>query len=832
MSKRQAWIFLNQESEPESPDDHPVDLSAPRLTGRLGIMTLKQLQRIAGRFSPGLRITRKHAAVQEIQVVLNSPDLLARLYAGLAPMERLILQLLKRRGGRASGWEIYTGAILRGARPDGQLQTGSLEYRYWSKPAAAVEYLQQMAADGLLLFPDLIDVDSFGHAGDETITADESLLAHLPAEPLAPVRKLDLPEQPAEAMEGRHPAAVVLELLDILQLTAGEGGLDVTRSGTIAKPFLRRIEKQRPHLKGKLEWLLRLLPAMDLIRPPLDGTIKQPWQVNADRLTAFLQLPFTYMYASIVDASAAVSDEHVDRHWDRAISDGVSSREFWAATLQSLATLPEHAVNSPAAATLLWQEVMEPVFAPPGGLPAYRKPPVVAITRMLNVIMPQLALLSHAPGAADADSTRIAPGPGTATYLRARAIVEGGSEVSAAALHRAETELEASGPALLIQPDFSVLVYLDRLTAASVRALMAAGLERLDLHTATFRIDRSSVTYGLGSGADVNELIRRLAAHAHEVPANVIAAMTDWAARRDRLRVHVSAQLIEYPGPEERDAALPAFDGARPLAERFILLDSDRPALDSGFDYSYPADYTLEVDGTGLIKVLGPLDLPARKLLKSVTDRVSTDEFRINPEKVRSGAFNAQLQEVLALRTLKQLPRALEVMLKAWSGQTPPPAFNTVSLFQHPEASSWAEHPGIGKLLGQKLNASTYLLKPGSEADLKKLLDELGISHATGEAAAAAEAETVSTDTLEAGLSTRKTRELVERAIQYGQQLELRYAYERRDGTRGKVRTEQLTPEEVVYRGSTPYLLAVTVAGVDRFIRIGFVDAIGVVDGR
>lgn len=404
----------------------------------------------------------------------------------------------------------------------------------------------------------------------------------------------------------------------------------------------------------------------------------------------------------------------------------------------------------------------------------------------------------------------------------------------------AERELEQSGPALLVQPNFEVLVYLDLLTSGSVQALAGASLKRLDAQTATFELDRGSVTYALAGGMDVTALLDQLENHAMHVPDNVRGAIRDWSARRDRLQIHTGTRIIEYPDEAHRDAALAKLTGARALAERFVLLDRDaaEPGLQSDFDHHFGVDPALKVRPDGTILARGSLNLSARAVLQQLTTQESRHTFRISQAALRAHKSGAALHKLLAAQAIGGIPRELEVLLQAWRRQGPAPVIAQATIFQHPDAGSWAMNPSLSGLFGAQLSPSSFLVIPGKEDRLRELLSELGVDFASdwpgGEAAisvAPAEAE------LQTGLSTRKMRELIEAAIEAGNHLELRYARERTryssrsfpTKSRGAVTTSIVIPESIFYSGSTPYLLAKTAkSGADVDIRVGYIEAIGV----
>lgn len=858
MNERLFWEFLDEQDESNPDPDAGTDTPSPArnrstLSRRLEIMTMPQLTRILARYAPTRKTHIRATAIRYIEAALDTPAALQELMTSLEPFERLLLEELKRRGGQASGWQIHTAVTLRNleSEPAARLATARPGVRYSPGPqAVAAHELLELSLDGLLVFHRMLDSwSTYGHgdAAAELVSADPRLLEQVPFELPPPAGKLRLTTyEGTELTNFRHPAAVVLELLDVLQRTAQEGGLHVTRAGLIAKPFLNRLRKNGPDLGGdRLESLLRYLPALGFVRPPSDETSKQPWALDHDAIRNFRAMPLHFMYAQMVDASSTVNDPYFTRAWESNYYQTSRPEPFWTAVLQCLPALPDAPVEVGEAATAIWQQVLGKVFGPLGTGLVTGKGPVAAITRLLSDILPSLGLLTTGTGLSDSgqEIQLIAPATGQAWHTASRAMVEGASGRQPHEWVEAEQQLQKSGPALLVQPNFEVLVYLDLLTSASVRALTGASLQRLDAQTATFSMDRSSVNYALDAGSDVTALLSELESHARSLPANVAGAIHDWAARRERLRVHTGTRIIEYPDESLRDAALQNLTGGRALGERFVLLarDAPEPAVQSEFDYHFETEPSLKVRPDGTILARGALSLPARTVLQQLTTQESRHTFRISESLLRTHKSAAALHKLLASQADGGIPRELDVLLHAWRGQGPRPIVAETTVFHHPEASSWAGNPRISKLLGAQLSPSSYLVIPGQEAQLRSLLKELHVKFESGwPDAAALQSIAPAEGDLQTGLSTRKTRELIESAIQAGHQLELRYARETKRYTsrgfpgknRGKVITEHVRPDSIVYEGSTPYLLARTVKrDTDVEIRVGYIEAIGVRPG-
>src|SRR5690625_621876 len=880
----QLWLFrMERLDEMErQQEEHPWDAStveAPepsgssrRAEGRpvgsnlsrvLPHMSLAQLTPILKRFAPGSRARRKAQMVADVERALNSSGQLDALIAGLQPLEFVMLAELKRRGGTADGIELVTFAVLRGHRLEPAAIDGlpygrglGLAFSYRHRLSGAVQVLAQPVESGLLLplgrNHAWLEYGGYGTELSSRVTADQRLLDRLPAGEVPAVHRLSLDAPSNVTTEAPHPVAVVIELFDLLQYVGDEGGLPITRQQTIAKPFLRRLEKARPHLGDQhIETVLRLIVAMGLVTPPNDESARTPWQLNRDALTRLLRLPLFMIYASIVDASCVVRHPHIDRGWDESPSGSAPAQVFWRAVLDALPALPAHPVTLEEAASALWENVLTHVLHNPAlnRSPDSSRTPS-ALTDLLAGPLARMGLIATDEGGTETAVTIIAPATGARLYARARALLHqhetmGANEAHEPAPIEAAPVEDRSGrygpaqPGLLIQPNFEILAYLDGLSSDALAALTCATVQRVDAHTASFHLNRQGLARALDLGSDVEEVISRLEVHAQAMPENVAATLRDWAARRERLRVQLDVRVVEYATSGERDAALKQLMGARALGDRFLALDAGvpAPAITSEHDYRDEPERTLDFGAGGVVRTRGPLDLAGRAALQRVAAVDNKGNYRIEPSKIRGGGLTNAVRETLESRGRGGIPSQLDVLLRAWSGAGVRPTVAAVELFRHPNADAWAQQPGIAKLLGTQLSPSTFVVKPGKELALQEQLDKLGVPFDTEWDGQSGQLEAQAESSLKTGLSTRKKRELIEAAIEAGHLLELRYVSERerydRYGSwrryKGSVGTESVKPEEVVYAGSLPYLLATTVKrGTEREIRIGYIEAIGV----
>ena len=256
-------------------------------------------------------------------------------------------------------------------------------------------------------------------------------------------------------------------------------------------------------------------------------------------------------------------------------------------------------------------------------------------------------------------------------------------------------------------------------------------------------------------------------------------------------------------------------EDARAVAERFLLLMTPPKAaakVSVQHRYGSAPARTLRFSPEGHFRVEGATDLAGRAVLAQLATRDPRGTYHLNVAAIRAGALTTAARDALTARTRGGLPPQLGALLNIWAGGDAP-AVAKVSVFQHASAAALAKHPGIAPHLGAQLNDTSYLVEAGREKDLEQTLADLGVTF-TRDFTAGVRAQVLGGDTVQRGLNTRKMRELIENTIAEGRALELHYHREKElyDGygyskkSKGKAVTEKVTPDAVVYSGSTPYL--------------------------
>src|SRR4029077_13678334 len=110
----------------------------------------------------------------------------------------------------------------------------------------------------------------------------------------------------------------------------------------------------------------------------------------------------------------------------------------------------------------------------------------------------------------------------------------------------------------VVQPNFDVVVYLDRASATHLAIIeRTAPRQPSTGATALYHLTRDTVYAALESGITARTLCDTLRdASTYPLSDNVRQMLEEWAARRERLTVYRTTDLVEFPDQASRDAAL------------------------------------------------------------------------------------------------------------------------------------------------------------------------------------------------------------------------------------------------------------------------------------
>jgi hypothetical protein len=297
-----------------------------------------------------------------------------------------------------------------------------------------------------------------------------------------------------------------------------------------------------------------------------------------------------------------------------------------------------------------------------------------------------------------------------------------------------------SPDAWVVQPNFDVIVYLDRASPEQLAFLARhAERERVQQHTATYRLIRDSVYRGLESGTSLWELLDGLRAGSSvEVPQNISAEIHLWAEMREQLTLRQRTKLLEFPGRSARQAALDKGVQGTPVGEKFLRLapgqSRHRFTIDR-IDYAKPLPKCLSVTEKGVLKVTTPsTDFLLESQLDRWADRLPDGNWQLTeasvPSRVKGKGAADELFEFLEARLCCALPAFLAIALRSWAGEKLGVEMETVTILRcsNPEVfEAIVKRRTLKPYFQGKLAPGLLLVETGKVAALRKQLAWAGL---------------------------------------------------------------------------------------------------------
>jgi len=290
--------------------------------------------------------------------------------------------------------------------------------------------------------------------------------------------------------------------------------------------------------------------------------------------------------------------------------------------------------------------------------------------------------------------------------------------------------------ALVVQPDFEVIAYLDR-CPADLRRRLDLFCERLrGGPVSTYRLTQDSVYRGVRSGVSTEEFIQILESHSSRpVPANVREQFTTWDRKVAAVAIHRHCKVLEYRSENLAVQAAGEDPGLRHLGGCFCVIQDGNAPAGVRIDYrNSTAPCATQSDGLGLHVPWSKADLFVRRRLEElgkVNVNGSGDlDFELCKRTARRdvdwGLLAAQLE------TLVEGPLAARyrAALRAWNGDMPPPSALTATLVRFEDAEACdavLELPEVRSHVEGRLGLYTLVVRKGGLTAVKRALKSFGM---------------------------------------------------------------------------------------------------------
>jgi|GEM_PF-5198915 len=211
------------------------------------------------------------------------------------------------------------------------------------------------------------------------------------------------------------------------------------------------------------------------------------------------------------------------------------------------------------------------------------------------------------------------------------------------------------GPAIVIQPDFDVLVFLDKVSlheSVSLLDICAVTDEQMvQSPVRRLRLCKESIKWAIENKIDkseILELINRLSFDS--VPQNVKVELEEWTGGSYPVELYRGHDLLEFNTELERDSMQRKISNAIAVSTRFLLvLESSQPDKEL-VDYESvpPKELKILPDGSITRNISGPKSLETGKVLESVAVQTAENIWSLDSVKLtQSGLTSRKIIEFL-----------------------------------------------------------------------------------------------------------------------------------------------------------------------------------------
>ena len=629
----------------------------------------------------------KYDCIDFIVAALKDPTRVQAAVASLEPWERSALSILKRMGGVIQHSTLEIGIYASGLHPR---RTNS--YRD--------DFVAHLLRRGLILAINTYDFEYItNHYVGGTLFSDERILAQVG---FPEYQQIEI--QPMSASSEtlyRRSSAVSLDIMGMMHAIENMGGLKLTQNGTVRVNDEAKLRKAMHWAEKGIEldgfffpnpvhaWL-SAFGYSDLLKKGDDGRL-----VLKESPEQFVQRPFGEQARLLVEGLIRTKVWWEAPMKDSLDSDGKGRQQGRLALTLALSALP---LNPDAFFSLDdFEQVLFNRIGQDFSFSYIPSQPYFlnkSTQEQQNIIADRKEkirnnwLKQERPWLKGAFTTwlyflglvELAMENGQPVGFRLTDIGRAAFHPELASLSPSESSQQTSfDPVWVVQPNFDIIAYLEH-TNASQLAFLERHAERTQSHqhTAYYRLTRESIYRGLQSGSTLADIIDRLQAGSQaDLPQNVLVELSEWASLRERLILHRSSRLLEYPSAKALQAGLAQGVTGRVVVERFLVLDEQSvPHISAQtiIDYAGPPLKNLSVTEMGTIHLKpGSHDLLTPAQLSQWAIQLSETEWQLTSASVsqalQSGQKINDFLSFLQNRLSHSLPQLLNIALRSWAGE-------------------------------------------------------------------------------------------------------------------------------------------------------------------
>lgn len=298
-------------------------------------------------------------------------------------------------------------------------------------------------------------------------------------------------------------------------------------------------------------------------------------------------------------------------------------------------------------------------------------------------------------------------------------------------------QTQGAGDAIVVQPDFEVIAFLDRCTP-ELRRRLDAFCDRIRPGQATtYRITDESIRRGINSGFPLEGFLRVLEeSSARPLPANVRDQFTTWIRKRNAIVIRTNCRLLECLSEKDARTLAKNNDQLRLIGTRFLLCENTPcPHVDTVVSYSQENTPFLEpAEGLQLKCPWEKWNLFHTRRLESLgrLSRTSNGDLLFSPavdKKALQDDWQTLLDELQSL-TVVPLPPRYRTSLRAYAEGNVVGKARTVTLVRFEDietADAVMELAGVSGVIEGRLGNYTVVVRKARLPELKRILKAHGI---------------------------------------------------------------------------------------------------------
>jgi len=294
--------------------------------------------------------------------------------------------------------------------------------------------------------------------------------------------------------------------------------------------------------------------------------------------------------------------------------------------------------------------------------------------------------------------------------------------------------------ALVVQPDFEIIAYLDR-CPPNLRRKLDMFCERVRGGMATtYRLTQESVYHGVRSGLDIERLVLLLERSSTKpLPSNVLTQFEVWKNKLAAISIRRFCHVIECATSTQAKETASDIQNSVRIGERFVLIDGNFPEDAAIIDYTHSLPPALEQDeGLRLHASWEDVNFFLKTRLEEIGQVESKTPAEgmtvsLSPARVKSEEDAALLVAQIEALAKHPLAARYRLVLRAWAGGVGEARSKNVTAvrFEDPETcEAILQVPGVDKHIEGRLGLYTLIVRQGSMVPFRQLLKNHGIKMA------------------------------------------------------------------------------------------------------